>query len=179
MESLTISQLAHAARVHIETVRYSQRRGLLEEPPRPERGIRRYGSADVARLRFIRRAQAMGFSLEEVGALLALKGREACDETLQLTRGKLEEVRRKVRELRRIEAELVGLVAGCMRASKNGCPTLDFLDLPSEAAAPPGAEIRSAKQVERVRSASPQFSPSRRTGHRDIRAAEHSCTDAV
>jgi MerR family mercuric resistance operon transcriptional regulator len=138
MESLTISQFASAARVHIETVRYYQRRGLLPMPPRPERGIRRYGPKDVARLQFIRRAQAMGFSLEEVGTLLALKGRTACEETLQLTLGKLAEVRTKQRELQQIEADLVRLVAGCESASWNGCPTLELLELPSKAVVPLG-----------------------------------------
>ena len=138
MESLTISQLASAAGVHIETVRYYQRRRLLPEPPRPERGIRRYGSTAVARLRFIRRAQAMGFTLDEVGTLLALKGRTACEETLQLTRSKLEDVRTKQRELRQIESDLVGLVAGCERASRSGCPTLELLEFPSDVATPFG-----------------------------------------
>lgn len=131
-ESLTIRQFADAAGVHVETVRYYQRRRLLVEPTRPQGGIRRYGSADVARLRFIRRAQAMGFSLQEVGALLALTGRAACDQTLQLTRRKLDEVRKKLGELRQLEADLVRLVGACTLASEGtGCPTLESLKFPS------------------------------------------------
>lgn len=66
MSAMTIGRLAKAADVHIETIRYYQRRGLLPEPERPQRGVRRYGEADVSRLRFIRRAQAAGFRLDEL-----------------------------------------------------------------------------------------------------------------
>ena len=77
-ELLTIGSLAKAAAVHVETVRYYQRRGLLREPARPLNGIRRYASADVSRLRFIKHAQQSGFTLDEVQALLGLSGRPAC-----------------------------------------------------------------------------------------------------
>ncbi len=78
MESLTIGGLAKAAAVHVETVRYYQRRGLLREPGRPLNGIRRYVAADVAWLRFIKHAQRSGFTLDEIQALLGLRGRPAC-----------------------------------------------------------------------------------------------------
>jgi MerR family mercuric resistance operon transcriptional regulator len=77
-ESITIGALAKAANVHVETVRYYQRRGLLREPARPLNSIRRYGVADVSRLRFIKHAQQSGFTLDEVRALLRLSGRPAC-----------------------------------------------------------------------------------------------------
>ena len=80
VNSMTISRLAQAADVHVETVRYYQRRGLLSEPERPMGSVRRYGSDDVGRLQFIRRAQAMGFSLDEIAGLLEVKGQRACEE---------------------------------------------------------------------------------------------------
>src|SRR3546814_397480 len=77
--TLTISRLAASADVHVETVRYYQRRGLLHVPERPARGVRCYGAGDVSRLRFIRRAQAIGFSLDEIAGLLNLGGESSCE----------------------------------------------------------------------------------------------------
>ena len=94
--AMTISRLAAAAGVHVETVRYYQRRGLLQEPERPQGSIRRYGTDDVGRLHFIRRAQAVGFRLDEIAGLLEVKGRRACEQTLQLTERKLAEVRQRL-----------------------------------------------------------------------------------
>ncbi|TLZ10865.1 MAG: MerR family transcriptional regulator [Gammaproteobacteria bacterium] len=91
-ESLTIGGLAKAAGVHVETVRYYQRRGLLREPARPLNGIRRYAAADVSRLRFIKHAQESGFSLDEVNALLGLSGRPACRASRAVAAKKLEEL---------------------------------------------------------------------------------------
>jgi MerR family transcriptional regulator, mercuric resistance operon regulatory protein len=126
--SLTIRGLADAAAVHVETVRYYQRRKLLREPPKPPGGIRRYEPADVERLRFIRRAQSMGFALREIAELLSLHGRQACDQTRRATELKLEDVRRKLTELRRLEAELVELVAVCSRQKRGAdCPALHKL----------------------------------------------------
>ncbi len=86
---LTISQLATAAAVNIETVRYYQRRGLLRQPTRPPGSVRRYASADVDQLRFIKRAQAMGFTLEEIRNLLKLRTQDACHATRALATEKL------------------------------------------------------------------------------------------
>lgn len=124
--TLTIGRLATAAGVHVETVRYYQRRGLLPEPCRPLGGVRRYGDTDLTRLQFIRRAQAMGFRLDEVAGLLKVRGAGACEHTRQLTEHKLAEVRRKLDELRRLESELVQLVAECEQTQPDECcPTLD------------------------------------------------------
>lgn len=126
--TLTISRLAASADVHIETVRYYQRRGLLDEPVRPMGGVRRYGQADIARLQFIRRAQAMGFSLEEIAGLLEVKGQRACEQTRLLTERKLVEVRRRLDELKRLESDLECLVEECRHATAgDGCPTLHLL----------------------------------------------------
>ncbi|MBS0200446.1 MAG: MerR family DNA-binding protein [Proteobacteria bacterium] len=126
--TLTISRLATAGGVHVETVRYYQRRRLLPEPERPQGGIRRYSSDDVNRLQFIRRAQVIGFSLEEIAGLLAVKGSHACEETRLLTERKLTEVRQRMVELQQLESELEHLVAACCDVNAGErCPTLDHL----------------------------------------------------
>lgn len=131
MNTMTISRLADSAGVHIETVRYYQRRGLLREPPRPMGGVRRYDATDVSRLQFIRRAQAMGFSLEEIADLAQLNGQGACEHTRQLTELKLAEVRRKITELHRLERELAQLAAECAKTPSDApCPALDRLETP-------------------------------------------------
>jgi len=125
---MTISRLAAAADVHVETVRYYQRRGLLAEPERPQGGVRRYGADDVSRLQFIRRAQAVGFRLDEIAGLLEVKGRRACEQTRLLTERKLTEVRQRMEELRLLEAELEQLVDECHHAAAGeACPALDRL----------------------------------------------------
>lgn len=125
---LTISRLAATAGVHVETIRYYQRRGLLQEPERPVGSVRRYGSDDVGRLQFIRRAQAMGFSLDEIAGLLEVKGQRACEQTRQLTERKLAEVRQRLDELQLLEADLEHLVEECRCAvAGEACPTLGRL----------------------------------------------------
>jgi MerR family mercuric resistance operon transcriptional regulator len=129
VQALTIGQLAASAQVNVETVRYYQRRGLLPEPERPAGGIRRYASSDLARLRYIRRAQTMGFSLEEIVGLLALDGRRACEHTKRLTEHKLLDVRKRLGELRKLERELLRMVASCGDARADACcPTLQLLN---------------------------------------------------
>ena len=82
--ALTIGRLAEAADVHVETVRYYQRRGLLAEPARPPGTVRRYSDADIERLRFIKRAQVMGFTLAEIESLLRMRQRPSCRATRSL-----------------------------------------------------------------------------------------------
>lgn len=101
--TFTISRLAAAADVHVETVRYYQRRRLLRQPERPIGGVRRYDENDVNRLQFIRRAQMMGFSLDEIAGLLEITGEGSCEQTRQLTERKLVDVRLRIRELRQLE----------------------------------------------------------------------------
>ena len=127
---LTIGRLAARAQVNVETVRYYQRRGLLQMPDRPHGGIRHYGPAEVSRLEFIRRAQAVGFSLADIGDLLQLKGDHACERTLKLTEEKLAEVRSRLVQLKHLEQELVQLVGQCSETTGDCCPTLDHLKRP-------------------------------------------------
>ncbi len=127
--ALTISRLAASADVHVETVRYYQRRGLLPVPSRPQGGVRHYGPAEIARLQFIRRGQTMGFTLDEIAGLLEFKGERACEQTRQMTEHKLAEVRLRLAELRQLERDLLALVAECSRASAGAdCPTLSVLE---------------------------------------------------
>ncbi|MBN8739126.1 MAG: MerR family transcriptional regulator [Lysobacterales bacterium 69-70] len=131
-QAMTISRLAAAAGVHVETVRYYQRRGLLDEPERPVGSVRRYGADEVSRLQFIRRAQAIGFSLDEIAGLLEVKGQRACEQTRQLTERKLAEVRGRLNDLRQLQADLERLLEECRRAQAGAsCPTLDRLAHPT------------------------------------------------
>lgn len=126
--TFTISRLAAAADVHVETVRYYQRRGLLHRPQRPAGSVRRYGESDVNRLQFIRRAQMMGFSLDEIAGLLKLTGEHSCEQIRQLTERKLADVRLRIHELRQLERDLEQKVAVCAQVPAGECcPTLDLL----------------------------------------------------
>ena len=122
-ESLTIGGLAKAAGVHVETVRYYQRRGLLREPARPLNGIRRY----VSRLRFIKHAQESGFSLDEVNALLGLSGRPACRASRAVAAKKLEAIEERIQMLSRLRRGLRIWVAACDANTGDSCPALERL----------------------------------------------------
>ena len=126
--SLTIGRLAATAGVHVETVRYYQRRGLLSEPVRPRGGVRRYRGEDAERLRFIRRAQAMGFTLDEVGRLVRLRVPCACHATREMAAAKLQSIDERIRELRQLRRELAQLVAVCDANPEDvRCPIIDRL----------------------------------------------------
>ena len=104
-QSLTIGALASAAGVHVETVRYYQRRGLITEPARPRGGVRRCTADDADRLRFIKRAQAMGFALAEVENLLKLRTHRSCRATRELAQAKLDIVTARIRDLHHSNTE--------------------------------------------------------------------------
>lgn len=123
-----IAALAAAAGVGVETIRFYQRRGLLHEPLRPPGGIRRYGAGDVARVRFIKRSQALGFHLDEIIDLLRLSDGAHCDAARTIATDKLIGVREKLTQLQRIERELSALVRACAVAgSEVTCPLIDAL----------------------------------------------------
>ncbi len=126
--SLTIGALAEAAGVNVETIRFYQRKGLMQEPARPLGGIRRYGGSDLARVRFIKSAQRLGFSLDEVADLLKLEDGSHCTEAREQAERKLIDVRARLADLNRIEAVLQGLVDRCCAASGQvRCPMIDAL----------------------------------------------------
>lgn len=125
---LTIGSLAAAAGVGVETVRFYQRRGLLREPGREYGRVRRYDQQDSARIRFIKSAQRMGFSLTEIATLLDLDDGRHCDEAREAAKQKLALVRSKLADLQRIEMALATLVHACDAASGEiRCPLIDAL----------------------------------------------------
>ncbi len=127
-ESYTIGTLAKAAGVNVETIRFYQRKGLLPEPARMHGSIRRYAQADLARLRFIKAAQRLGFTLEEVAQLLRLEDGAHCHEARGLAEEKLADVRARLEDLRHIESALAGLVRGCRSARATvACPLIEAL----------------------------------------------------
>jgi MerR family mercuric resistance operon transcriptional regulator len=122
---LTVGLLAKSAGVNVETIRFYQRKGLLPEPARPLGGFRRYDSSVVARLRFIKAAQRLGFSLDEVGDLLKLEDGSSCRQAREQAERKLADVRARIAELSRIEGVLADLVERCCVArGKVRCPLI-------------------------------------------------------
>lgn len=113
LESLTIGAFAKAAGVNVETIRFYQRKGLLLEPDRPYGSIRRYGGADVARVKFVKSAQRLGFSLDEIFELLKLEDGTHCSEAAELAAMRLADVRARLADLTRMEAALSKLVTDC------------------------------------------------------------------
>jgi MerR family mercuric resistance operon transcriptional regulator len=128
MTTMTIGTLARKADTHVETIRYYQRRGLVPVPDKPYGGIRRYDDSALARLHFIRSAQWLGFSLNEVSELLKLEDGTHCDEARALAEHKLNDVRRRIAGLRQMESTLDNLVEGC-RCSDDPqrCPMIHSL----------------------------------------------------
>ena len=123
---MRIAQLARAANVGVETVRYYQRIGLLPKPART-RGFREYEASDVQRLRFIKRAQSLGFTLEEVSTLLALSASD-CKNVERLAGERLTAILERVADLHRIEAVLTDVIRRCrLRQPYEGCPIIETL----------------------------------------------------
>ncbi len=110
-----IGELAGAAGVGVETVRFYEREGLLPEPPRTDSGYRVYDHDAVRRVRFILRAKELGFTLSETKELLELRVTDpaACGEVEATTRAKIVDVEARIRELERIRTALGGLVRAC------------------------------------------------------------------
>jgi Hg(II)-responsive transcriptional regulator len=129
--ALTIGQVATAAAVNIQTIRYYERRGLFPPPRRTAAGYRQYADDAVARLRFIKHAQELGFSLNEIQDLLKLRVRHgaACDAVERKTRQKLEVVHQRIRDLERMKRTLERLAAACAaRRPTDDCPILEVLE---------------------------------------------------
>ncbi len=127
-QSLTIGAFATAAGVNVESIRYYQRRGLLVEPKKALGGIRRYGDADIERVRFVKTAQRLGFTLDEVALLLKLEDGTHCSEAAVIAQHKLVEVRSRLADLSRMEAVLAQLVARCRTRRGNvSCPLIASL----------------------------------------------------
>jgi Predicted transcriptional regulators len=131
METLSIGQVARRAEVGIETIRFYEREGLLEEPPRRASGYRQYSEQVVKRIHFIKRAQKLGFSLKEISELLLLRvdGQTSCEEVKQHAEAKIAEVERKLAELQRMQQALLQVAALCTgQGPASNCPMLEALD---------------------------------------------------
>jgi MerR family transcriptional regulator, copper efflux regulator len=131
MKALTISKAARQAGVGIETVRFYERQGLIEQPPKPlGSGVRTYSPDMVARIRFIKEAQQIGFSLREIRELLTLRADPSadCSDVREQAVTKLEGVRRKIEQLQQIGAALETLIAACPgRGGLQACSIMDAL----------------------------------------------------
>ena len=138
-EQITRSALAQRAGIGSETIRYYERIGLLEEPRRNRSGHRVYEEADLARLVFIRRAQELGFSLEDIREILSLRLQEVaeCSHVERRATRRLADVRGRMRDLERMEQSLKELIASC-RANpfKASCPVYEVLDGADQSVAP-------------------------------------------
>ncbi len=124
----TIGAFAKAAGVNVETIRFYQRKGLLPEPEKPNGGIRRYTAVDVSRLKFVRSAQRLGFSLDEVAQLLTLEDGTHCKETAAFAGLHLADVRARLADLKRMESALSKLVKDCgAHPDSLSCPLIAAL----------------------------------------------------
>lgn len=146
MARQTIARTAKAAGVGVETIRFYERRGLIRQPPKPaEGGPREYDRTAVARIRFIRKAQELGFSLGEIEELLSLRAAPDadCADVRARAARKRDEVAEKIAELDRIRAALDALIARCPgRGGVAGCTILDLLDRAAEGRAGPNGGAR-------------------------------------
>ncbi len=130
-ESLPIGELSRLTGVNIETIRYYERVKMLPPPSRTASGRRIYSSTDLRMLAFIRRSRELGFSLDEIRALLRLggPGKALCSEVREIAAHHLEDIRAKLGDLKKLERILARAVAGCSSKMTPDCPVLDILDI--------------------------------------------------
>lgn len=130
-QRITIGKVAAAAGVNVETIRFYHRRGLLAEPEKEAGGFRYYDDNAIAQLRFIKRAQAIGFSLDEIKGLMRLNQTGSCKQTHDVAVAKLALVEKKINDLKRIQRTLKQLIKECeVSNGKVSCPIIEALDLP-------------------------------------------------
>jgi MerR family mercuric resistance operon transcriptional regulator len=126
--ALTIAKLAAEGGVGVETIRYYQRRGLIDLPERPRSGltggVRHYDAGDVRRLRFIRSAQAAGFTLDEIRELLALDASEDRARARELAAGRIAALDQRIADLQQARAALARLADKCAHGQAGPCPIL-------------------------------------------------------
>jgi MerR family mercuric resistance operon transcriptional regulator len=128
---MTTGQLAKAAGVNIETIRYYERRGLIPRPGRRESGYREYPEETVKRIRFIKHAKELGFSLKEIGDLLSLRvdPETPCSEVRQRAQMKLSDIENKIAVLRKMKKALKELTDACSgKGPASQCPILDAIE---------------------------------------------------
>lgn len=128
---LTIGTLSEGTGVHIETIRYYERIGMLPAPPRSQGGHRLYGSEHRKRLAFIRRSRELGFTLDEIRNLLGLvEGGYTCGEVRDAALTHLKDIRHKIADLRRMERTLADTAAHCEGGTTPDCPIINVLSAP-------------------------------------------------
>jgi len=128
--SMTIGEVADRSDVNVQTIRYYERRGLLPAPPRSSSGYRQYDAHNVVRIRFIKRAQALGFSLNDISELLDLRidPSSNCEEVLAHAEIKLRDIDEKIEALRSMRRSLESLASACRdRRTTGECPILEAL----------------------------------------------------
>ena len=131
MEKLTIGQLAKKANVNLETIRYYERRGLIPEPPRNDSGYRQYSLEALSRTRFIKRTQALGFSLKEIDELLSLRIEPdaTCGDVKERVEAKITDIDEKIADLNQMREALLKMARQCTdREPIDMCPILEILD---------------------------------------------------
>lgn len=135
MGTMTIGKVAKNADVNIETIRYYERRGLIPKPPRRESGYRQYGGDTIQRVKFIKRAQGLGFSLREVSDLLTLRvdPQTTCADVMARAEVKIDEIDGKIRALKIMKEALSKLVVECTgEGPSSECPILEALNAVEE-----------------------------------------------
>lgn len=148
MTPLTIGTAARAAGVNVETIRFYERRGLLTQPRKPRAGYREYSPETVSRVRFVRRAQEIGFLLREIKELLSLRAdpHADCSDVREKARAKLEVVDQKITELKRVRAALDEVISVCPgRGALRACSILEVLE-PAPSPATARGTTRSQKR---------------------------------
>ncbi|NIA16252.1 MAG: MerR family transcriptional regulator [Nitrospiraceae bacterium] len=131
MESMTIGKVARFAEVGVETVRFYEREGLIAEPPRRESGYRQYPVETVSRIRFIKHAKELGFTLKEIRELLSLQidSEATCDDVRKRAEAKILDIEEKLQALERMKMALINLVKSCRgRAPVSECPILEAME---------------------------------------------------
>lgn len=131
MDALKVGEVAKQAGVNLQTVHYYERRGLLPKPPRTGSNYRAYPASAVRRVRFIKRAQVLGFTLHEIGELLSLQAapRSRCADVRERAQAKIRDIDARVRSLQAMRRALTTLIAECVEQEPvSRCPILEALD---------------------------------------------------
>ena len=128
MTGLTTSELAKQGGINLESIRFYEKQGLLPKPPRTTSGYRIFQPDSVRRVRFIKRAQGLGFSLREIKELLALRSDSSCAHVRERADAKMNDIEQKIRDLQRMKKSLSGLLVKCPgRGPSSECPIMDCL----------------------------------------------------
>ena len=131
LDGIPIGELSRLTGVNIETIRYYEKIKMLEPPPRTEGGRRVYGSTETRVLAFIRRGRELGFGLDDIRVLLALRGpgKASCADVRKVAAHHLDDIRTKIGDLRKLERLLAKTIAQCSGSKVPDCPVLDILDV--------------------------------------------------